>query len=35
VAEPSPRIIQRIAAVAGPLGRLPEPRGLDTGSRAE
>ncbi len=29
VSVPRPAVIQRIAAVAGPLGRLPEPVGLD------
>jgi hypothetical protein len=31
VSAPRPAVIQRIAAVAGPLGRLPEPMGLDMG----
>jgi SAM-dependent methyltransferase len=31
VSTPRPAVIQRIAAVAGPLGRLPEPVGLDNG----
>ena len=30
-----PAVIQRIAAVAGPLGRLPEPAGLDYGVPTE
>ena len=29
VSAPRPAVIQRIAAVAGPIGRLPEPVGLD------
>jgi SAM-dependent methyltransferase len=29
ISVPRPAVIQRIAAVAGPLGRLPEPVGLD------
>src|SRR5205814_576151 len=29
VSRPRPSVIQRIAAIAGPLGRLPEPVGLD------
>lgn len=35
VTEPRPAVIQRVAAVAGPLGRLPEPRDLDSGPRPE
>jgi len=35
VSVPRPAIIQRIAAVAGPLGRLPEPVGLDNGLPTE
>ena len=31
VSAPRPAVIQRIAAVAGPVGRLPEPVGLDNG----
>jgi hypothetical protein len=31
VSMPRPAAIQRIAAVAGPVGRLPEPVGLDSG----
>jgi SAM-dependent methyltransferase len=31
VSVPRPAVIQRIAAVAGPIGRLPEPVGLDNG----
>ncbi len=31
VISPRPAVIQRIAAVAGPLGRLPLPTGLDSG----
>jgi SAM-dependent methyltransferase len=30
VSVPRPAVVQRIAAVAGPLGRLPEPVGLDS-----
>ena len=33
VSLPRPAVIQRIAAVAGPLGRLPEALALDTGLR--
>ena len=32
VSAPRPAVIQRIAAVAGPLGRLPEPNGVGHGS---
>src|SRR5947208_16486144 len=35
ISVPRPAIIQRIAAVAGPLGRLPEPVGLDNGLPTE
>jgi SAM-dependent methyltransferase len=35
VSVPRPAVIQRIAAVAGPLGRLPEPVGLDNGVPTE
>ena len=35
VSRPRPSVIQRIAALAGPLGRLPEALALDTGSRPE
>jgi SAM-dependent methyltransferase len=35
VSLPRPVVIQRIAAVAGPLGRLPEPMGLDMGQSQE
>jgi hypothetical protein len=35
VSVPRPAVIQRIAAVAGPLGRLPEPAGLDNGVPTE
>jgi SAM-dependent methyltransferase len=35
VGRPRPAVIQRIAALAGPLGRLPEAADLDTGSRPE
>jgi len=35
VALPRPAVIQRIAAVAGPLGHLPQALDLDTGSRPE
>jgi SAM-dependent methyltransferase len=35
VSTPRPAVIQRIAAVAGPLGRLPEPVGLDSGISPE
>ena len=31
VSAPRAAVIQRIAAVAGPVGRLPEPVGLDNG----
>jgi hypothetical protein len=31
ISVPRPAVIQRLTAVAGPLGRLPEPVGLDTG----
>src|SRR5260370_4979357 len=35
VSVPRPAVIQRIAAVAGPLERLPEPVGLDNGVPTE
>ena len=35
VSAPRPAVIQRIAALAGPLGRLPEPVGLDNGLPTE
>jgi hypothetical protein len=35
VSVPRRAVIQRIAAVAGPLGRLPEPVGLDNGVPTE
>ena len=35
ITTPRPAVIQRIAAVAGPLGRLPEPVGLDNRRPAE
>ena len=35
VSVPRPAVIQRITAVAGPLGRLPEPVGLDNGVPTE
>jgi SAM-dependent methyltransferase len=35
VSVPRPAVIQRIAAIAGPLGRLPEPVGLDAGVPTE
>jgi SAM-dependent methyltransferase len=35
VSVPRPAVIQRIAAVAGPLGRLPEPVGLNNGVPTE
>ncbi len=35
VSTPRPAVIQRIAAVAGPLGHLPEPVGLDNGIPTE
>jgi SAM-dependent methyltransferase len=35
VSVPRPAVIQRIAAVAGPLGRLPEPVGFDNGVPTE
>jgi SAM-dependent methyltransferase len=35
VSAPRPAVIQRIAAVTGPLGRLPEPVRLDIGLSAE
>jgi hypothetical protein len=35
VSTPRPAVIQRIAAVSGPLGRLPEPVGLDSGISPE
>jgi SAM-dependent methyltransferase len=35
VSSPRPAVIQRITAVAGPLGRLPEPVGLDNGTPTE
>jgi hypothetical protein len=35
VSVPRPAVIQRITAVAGPLGRLPEPAGLDNGVPTE
>ncbi len=35
ISAPRPAVIQRIAAVAGPLGRLPEPVGLDNGVPTE
>ena len=35
VSVPRPAVIQRIAAVAGPMGRLPDPAGLDMGQSQE
>ena len=35
ITAPRPAVIQRIAAVAGPIGRLPEPVGLDSGRLEE
>jgi SAM-dependent methyltransferase len=35
ITTPRPAVIQRLAAVAGPLGRLPEPVGLDNRRPAE
>jgi SAM-dependent methyltransferase len=35
VSAPRPAVIQRIAAVSGPVGRLPEPVGLDNGIPTE
>ena len=35
VSMPRPSVIQRIAVVAGPLGNLPDPAGLDMGPSQE
>jgi SAM-dependent methyltransferase len=35
VSAPRPAVIQRIAAVAGPMGHLPDPSGLDMGQSQE
>jgi hypothetical protein len=35
ISVPRPAVIQRIAAIAGPLGHLPSPVGLDMGQSEE
>jgi len=35
ISVPRPAVIQRITAIAGPVGHLPEPVGLDIGQLRE